>query len=371
MTFEYLRLDTIRRLQFDHTTNCNLLCSQCGRAVNGQRNSKLPYKELNVEDYKNILSQLVTPLESILFCGNYGDVAASNTFIPSLEYIKSKTSAPITLMTNGSIRPPAWWKQLAEILDSKKDKVCFSIDGLKDTNSIYRTNSHFDKIMQNAQTFIDAGGYARWDYLVFAHNEHQVEEAQALAKKMGFTIFSIKRTSRFLLDNHLIKNMPLTQTGNDDTSTLSPPQSQKFISKAIGQFEDILTEHSTWNNYMQSTPITCKFKKDGTLFIDFASSVWPCTWLAFPAYSHNTENVQERQMQELLGKFDRNFNSLQHHSLNDILQHPWFKELLQKSWSAKSEQRLMTCAKTCGASFDHSASTPSNRNFFHLKEKTL
>ena len=39
------------------------------------------------------------------------------------------------------------------------------------------------------RAFINAGGRARWDFLIFAHNEHQVDEAEALATKWGFKSF--------------------------------------------------------------------------------------------------------------------------------------------------------------------------------------
>lgn len=34
-------------------------------------------------------------------------------------------------------------------------------------------------------------------YLVFQHNEHQVEEAERLASELGFKEFAIKSTSRY------------------------------------------------------------------------------------------------------------------------------------------------------------------------------
>ena len=51
--------------------------------------------------------------------------------------------------------------------------------------------------MQSAQAFINAGGRAEWDFLVFRHNEHQVESARKLAKEMGFAKFYVRKTGRF------------------------------------------------------------------------------------------------------------------------------------------------------------------------------
>ena len=62
----------------------------------------------------------------------------------------------------------------------------FSIDGLKNTNELYRRKLEWEKLMRNASAFIEAGGVAYWDMLVFKHNEHQIEEVRQLAKNMGF-----------------------------------------------------------------------------------------------------------------------------------------------------------------------------------------
>ena len=51
--------------------------------------------------------------------------------------------------------------------------------------------------MDSAQAFIDAGGRARWDYLILGNIQHQVEEAEALSKRMGFEKFMSKKTGRF------------------------------------------------------------------------------------------------------------------------------------------------------------------------------
>ena len=72
--------------------------------------------------------------------------------------------------------------------------VIFSVDGLADTNHIYRQGVVWDNVESNMRAFIDAGGRARWDFLIFEHNQHQVEEAEALANKWGCEKFMKKKT---------------------------------------------------------------------------------------------------------------------------------------------------------------------------------
>ncbi|MFB8793762.1 MAG: hypothetical protein U7126_05920 [Microcoleus sp.] len=83
-------------------------------------------------------------------------------------------------------------------MTGENDRVIFSIDSLADTNSVYRNNTNWDRIMQSVNSFIQAGPKAVWHYLIFEHNQHQVELARALAEELGFVEFVPKATSRFV-----------------------------------------------------------------------------------------------------------------------------------------------------------------------------
>ena len=80
--------------------------------------------------------------------------------------------------------------QVDEVLIKKIDNI-FPIDGLADTNSMYRRMTNFDKIMDNANAFISAGGNAHWKMIEFEHNKHQIEEARTVGKENGFANFTI------------------------------------------------------------------------------------------------------------------------------------------------------------------------------------
>ena len=93
----------------------------------------------------------------------------SDKTIAALE--KELNAKSIEVVTNGSIKKANWWAELA-----LKANVVFSIDGLEDTNHIYRVGAQWDKIMANAEAFIAAGGNATWQYIVFRWNAHQEED---------------------------------------------------------------------------------------------------------------------------------------------------------------------------------------------------
>ena len=127
----YLNLQEVRDIQIDHNSDCNLRCPQCARTYKGGTIPELPITELTVEDYHKIIEPVVKHLERINFCGNYGEVGVSKTFMPALEYIVNHKdfNGRIIINTNGSVRNKDWWTKLAKILSKNpNNKVAFSIN---------------------------------------------------------------------------------------------------------------------------------------------------------------------------------------------------------------------------------------------------
>ena len=91
------------------------------------------------------------------------------------------------MMTNGGARKPDYWRSLAETAGDKMH-VVFGIDGLADTNHLYRRHVQWDKLIENAQAFIGAGGKAKWQFIKFPWNKHQVEQAKELSKQIQDTL---------------------------------------------------------------------------------------------------------------------------------------------------------------------------------------
>jgi MoaA/NifB/PqqE/SkfB family radical SAM enzyme len=140
-------------------------------------------------------------IEKVLFNGVLGDPCAAPNFLEVCEVMRIRApQAFITISSNGGLRNEAFWTVLAKVLGSN-GRVIFAIDGLEDTNHIYRVNVNYKKVMENAQAFITAGGNAEWQFITFKHNEHQIEEIQSYAKSLGFHRVRIKRPDGFYFDN--------------------------------------------------------------------------------------------------------------------------------------------------------------------------
>ena len=191
-----------KELHLESTDVCNLACPVCSREINTEFNKNKKH-HLSIDQILNHLTDFdISQLDKMFMCGNYGDPAAGLHTIEIYNYFRNiNPTIELGMNTNGSLKPGSYWTSLGSILNQSRDYVVFSIDGLEDTNHIYRINSDWHKIMENARCFIDAGGSAHWDMLVYKHNEHQVDACEQLAKDLGFKWFRAKVSKRPLANN--------------------------------------------------------------------------------------------------------------------------------------------------------------------------
>ena len=161
----------IRTVHLEITEKCNAACPMCARNINGgEDNPWLQNSELSLTDIITIFpDRFIQQLNHMFMCGNYGDPIVAKDTLKVFKHFRSvNPTIYLSMNTNGSARTKQWWKDLAEVIGTD-GYVIFSIDGLEDTNYLYRKNTIWDKIMENAKSFIDAGGIAHWEYIVFEH----------------------------------------------------------------------------------------------------------------------------------------------------------------------------------------------------------
>lgn len=189
----------IREIHVEPTTVCQAECPMCPRTIAGYHLGKVANSYLTLDKFKDKIGNLVHNLDKIMFCGSYGEPAACGDLLPMIRWVlDEKPDCQIGINTNGGIREVQWWQNLAEMTQHNIGSyVVFSIDGLEDTNHMYRVNVDWNKLMENAQAYIAAGGNAHWDMLVFDYNQHQVEQARDMANQLGFKWFRTKVSSRF------------------------------------------------------------------------------------------------------------------------------------------------------------------------------
>jgi len=234
-------LENIKVLHIEPTTVCNAACPQCDRE-NALLYDKNKPCELSLNDIKKLVpKQLVRNLDKMFMCGNFGDPAAAKQCLEIYQYFKTENpNITLGLNTNGGIKNVNWWENLANVFTGMYDYVVFSIDGLEDTNHLYRKNVKWHKIIENAGAFIANGGVAHWDMLVYQHNQHQVDNAEQLAREMGFSWFRAKVSKRFNTIPVESLNPPddwqLPNVANPDLIQCHALQEQSMFLAANGEF---------------------------------------------------------------------------------------------------------------------------------------
>jgi len=176
----YLKSKTTN-LHVEASSFCNARCPGCPRNAHGYPLKDF-FKETNISipQWKQILKDFPNVRE-INFCGNHGD-PMMNPYIAEMVHL---SGAKCQIATNGSI---GLFKTF-ETLASLKCEITFGIDGLEDTNHLYRQGVKWNNLMDRVKHFIDAGGVARWQFIPFKHNQHQIDTARQLSVELGFRDF--------------------------------------------------------------------------------------------------------------------------------------------------------------------------------------
>lgn len=321
------QIEDIRSLHLEGTSRCNADCKMCMRQY-------LPQPGWRVDDMPvgEVLNKLGAPflsqLDSLLFCGNYGDPAC----IPDLPTCVENASrfmhsGRIVIETNGGVGKTTFWEDLAQSSDLLE--VVFNIDGLSDTLHKYRVNVRYTDVIWRAENFIKAGGRAIWAFLVFAHNEHQIDEAREVASHLGFSDFQVRISDRFRQNDG---------TRLNEYNGVRPPLNEKY------RYPEGLGERA-YRDELVSSPIRCKACANKSIYIDSTGTVFPC---CFAASIRETTNVMGAGMVkmklELLSEED--YPSLRTKTLKEIVGGPffkWFDEVFPFPY-----RRPLVCSAVCG-----------------------
>ena len=392
-------------LHLELTSRCNALCPMCARTTGLDHDSDLLKKRDDLElvdTDPQMLADMLDELKPFLpghvfINGNFGDPIMYPHLMEVIKMYKDAGVRQVTLSTNGSAQTEEWWRELATVM-KKPDKVIFAIDGLEDTNHLYRVNTKWSTIMRNAKAFIEEGGRARWDYIGFEHNEHQIEEAKQLAEDMGFMTFRYKKSNRYVIpkDYSADPNTPLEQEtlvkkteikfvakqhvakAKKEAKTedqkkqaletiLAAPKKQSNTSEKV---EQVIKKHKTFENYVQSTEIECQTATDRSIFVDYKGHVWPCCWQGHYYSGVGEDKGSQRRIDDRIDletKYGKGFNDLNNNSIFKILKSPYFSNDLVQSWT-HGEQRLYICGKTCGKELDFRGNGEKNFEDTEIKQ---
>jgi len=314
----------IKSVHLEVTSKCQARCPMCPRRMDGgPLNPYITLDEIYLDQFVEWFPiDFIKQLRHLNMCGNLGDPIIARDTLEIYRYLRQHNpEISLHMHTNGSARNTQWWQQLAEV----KVNVVFGIDGLEDTHHLYRIGTDWNKIIENAKAFIQAGGDARWDMLVFEHNQHQVEICRQLSVDLGFKDFYVKHTSRFK-DGKFTVIDDLGRT----THVLYPTdRSESMVAKVKASLKEELPT------------IKCKVKEDSQIYIGASGNVSPCCWLDMewmPPMAPSRVDYMDKI-------FDN--PNLHKQTLSEIFESGHFSKI-SKCWTTTG---LKECGKQCG-SFD-------------------
>lgn len=346
----------IKKIHLEITQKCQAACPMCDRNQNGGAlNPHINLDELTLQDCQKIFEpNFIQQLDTMYMCGNLGDPILAKDTLRIFEYFRNNNDKMwLSMNTNGGARDVAWWKELAIVL-KKPAAVIFSVDGLSDTNHLYRQDVVWSNVEQNMRAFIGAGGRARWDFLIFEHNQHQVNEAKALAERWGVERFVAKKTGRFVTANveEKEKHQAVNRKGKK-TQTLKKPN-EVYQNAAVKKLPTIINKYGNMDNYYDSVPIQCKVKEEGNLFITAEGLALPCCWTAGRMYKWWHKDPKIEQIWEYIDAVGgKDIINAKLNSLKSIFDTKIFN-IIEASWQKPSCAlgKLKVCATKCGVEFD-------------------
>jgi len=329
----YINVDNLNVINVELTDYCNAACPQCARFKwdGSLYQEKTNKNHTTFELIKNkIPISVIKRLKKFYSVGTYGDPLMNPDTTKIYEYVKqNNNNCDLEIHSNGGGRDNKFWRSLAEI----GVRVVFSIDGLEDTNHLYRRNVNWNKLITNIKTFTEAGGDARWKFIIFKHNEHQIEEAREFSKKIGIKSFGTGFSDRWKEYNWV--------TG-EVRDLIKWPVEGYYIEKPKMQEDKYYDKKSVKvlkAEFNLSKKIVCWACDAGKneIYLRANGFVQPCCMLG---------DLDVHESKELIKDFDS--INLNKSSLEDILNGDYFKELQKGIAGEPNSHRLKNCFYACG-----------------------
>lgn len=183
------KLELPKYIRLDASTICQLKCPACYMRKNPDLVKKgCRIGNLKFDNFKKLIDDNI--LEKIEL-SNSGEIFLNPDLIRIIEYAY-KNGVTVSV-TNGVNLNYLSDEQAEALVKFKVDTVTVSIDGASQkTYQIYRVGGNYNKVINNVKKIIkykkkykSIFPFINWKFIVFGHNEHEIEKAKKEAKKLG------------------------------------------------------------------------------------------------------------------------------------------------------------------------------------------
>jgi len=193
-------------MAIEPTTSCNLRCPEC---PSGLRQFTRPIGMLEPTFFKSTIDAVYKELIYLTFYFQ-GEPYLNPNFLEMVKYASEKGIYTST-STNAHYLSE---EQSAKTVESKLDRLIISIDGTtQETYEQYRIGGSLQKVIDGTKHIIAAKKRLKsktphivFQFLVVKPNEHQLNDVQLLAKKLGVdeVVFKTAQVYNFENGNSLI-----------------------------------------------------------------------------------------------------------------------------------------------------------------------
>lgn len=334
-------------IHIELTDKCQASCPMCARNYSGgMERPFVGQHEITLEQFKSWFSpEFLKGIENFYACGNYGDPIIAKDCLDIFRYIRSCTDGRLSIHTNGSARSTKWWADLAKALHGHHD-VTFGIDGFAESHVLYRRGTDWQKIIDNARAFINSGGTASVDCLVFKHNQHEIEDFKKEMLSIGFHSVNVKSTGRF----YDMLTFPVLNTAGQVEYYLEPVDLNKYKTVNFLKLDELSKDITLWQDIVDQTLVIPKCVSKKEIYVDARGTVYPCCWVG----SDMVEQMLDVTMpihhlrNQMVNNTKLHFQKFDNLNLNSI---PIEQILSNNSWSmfANLNNKPWACTKNCKA----------------------
>ena len=309
-----VNIKQVKKLQLEVSNYCNARCPACAREKSITKDDKqhigINDTYVNLDTFKKWFDNgdFFWSLRLIDFCGNYDEPTTNPDLLDIIEWIytsgKFSCQLQVNIATNGGTRNKDFWTKLGKLSAKyqyhkrrggliQRLNVIFGIDGLEDTNHLYRRNVDWNKLQENFRTYIAAGGRASWQFIYFKHNEHQDDLARQRSIDEGFERIKFRGTKS--------REHKIVEPGSGKHELSTKKTTKKIVCKALLRPD--------------------YFGLDSGLYVTVKGAVLPCCWWGTEAHISDLENTYNKKY---------NFGDIHLGSgknFQDILDSPWYSNL--------------------------------------------
>ena len=294
----YIKPEELTLIQWEPTSYCNANCLVCPRTdketMLTQPNIVHTQRHSSGDDIQAFIDSAVDPrlkkLKKIVYNGNIGDSMMHPQIDKILIDIDSeRPEVGQTVHTNGGGPWAEKFERIGQYISQKNSESAhaninfvFSVDGLEDTNHLYRRNVQWSHILKNAEVLRKHKVEVRWRMNRFEHNAHQVDTARQMAKDWGWD---------FSLNDG-------TWGGDTIKNLLHKPKDTNLYKEKVKNFnmdfkeEDYIIPNEFPEDKKEYNDV-CVWKVHNEIQVVSDMTVWPCCWTSHYHYLYwlNNKNL--------------------------------------------------------------------------------